>query len=64
MDRKPDNEVGEVPSDQDQHPFIHILEPDGFTCRLCGSQRSLEIHHIRLRPLGGSHSDAHLITVC
>lgn len=64
MDRKPNNKVGEVPSDQDQHPFLNILERDGFTCRLCGSQRNLEVHHVCCRSRGGGNSSDNLITLC
>ena len=64
MDRAPNGGVREVPSDQDQHPFLNILERDGFTYRLCGSHRNLEVYHIRCRSRGGDDSDSNLLTLC
>ena len=47
-----------------EHPYQHILERDGYTCQLCGSRRSLQVHHIRLRSRGGGDEDWNLVTLC
>ncbi len=61
MDRKPNDKVGEVPFDQDQHPFLSILERDDVTCQLCGSQRDLQVHHVCFRSRGGDDSERNLL---
>ena len=48
----------------DEHPYLHVLERDGFTCQLCGSRRNLEVHHIRPRSRGGDDAEANLVTLC
>jgi HNH endonuclease len=41
-----------------------ILDRDQFSCQICQSSASLEIHHIRHWSKGGEHNPANLITLC
>jgi len=48
----------------DRGGWLRALRRDDFTCQLCGSHRSLEVHHIRRRSRGGEDSPSNLLTVC
>lgn len=41
-----------------------VLERDGYKCRICGSDKGLEVHHILPRKLGGTDHPENLITLC
>lgn len=41
-----------------------VLERDNFSCRICQTKKSLEIHHIRHWSKGGDHNPQNLITLC
>jgi len=41
-----------------------VLERDGWRCQLCGSMKSLQVHHKRLRSHSGSDIEDNLITLC
>ena len=40
------------------------IKPDGWECRICGQDYSLEVHHIIPRKNGGNHNADNLITLC
>jgi 5-methylcytosine-specific restriction endonuclease McrA len=41
-----------------------VLERDEWRCQLCGSMKSLEVHHNQLRSHSGSDVEDNLITLC
>lgn len=41
-----------------------ILERDGYSCRLCGSDQDLEVHHMQALFQGGKSTEDNLITLC
>ena len=40
------------------------LEVAGHVCFLCGSKRTLEVHHILMRSKGGTHHIGNLLVLC
>jgi len=48
----------------ERHPFLRILQRDGFACQLCGSRRNLQVHHVCPRSRGGDDEDTNLLTLC
>ena len=42
----------------------NILVRDGGRCKICGTRRDLEVHHIKYRSEGGTHDEDNLITLC
>ena len=43
---------------------LEIIKSDGFSCRFCGSENYLHVHHIKYRSEGGSDDKSNLITLC
>ena len=41
-----------------------VYARDGYACALCQDARSIHVHHIRKRSLGGGHSRDNLICLC
>jgi 5-methylcytosine-specific restriction endonuclease McrA len=41
-----------------------VLERDNYSCRICQTKKSLEIHHIRHWSKGGDHNPLNLLTLC
>lgn len=41
-----------------------VKERDGYSCRMCGVERSLQVHHIFFRSQGGEDVEHNLITLC
>jgi len=41
-----------------------VLKRDGYTCQICGSRRSLEVHHIVPRSKGGTNIVENGFTLC
>ncbi|MFB5165149.1 HNH endonuclease [Parageobacillus toebii] len=41
-----------------------IKQRDGYACYVCEDTKTLEVHHILPRKLGGSHSEDNLVTLC
>ena len=41
-----------------------VFDRDGESCRICGSFKKLEIHHILPRGLGREHDICNLVLVC
>ncbi len=41
-----------------------VLQRDRYCCRLCGSSRWVEVHHVRKHKRGQRHDPARLITLC
>jgi len=41
-----------------------VMECDVFRCQLCSNQKSLGVHHIMPRHLGGSDHPFNLVTLC
>jgi Holliday junction DNA helicase RuvB len=62
-------ERGSVPP-EDRDPEVSyatkmaVLMRDGFRCVICGSNRSLRIHHLKSRANGGKSIERHLISTC
>ncbi len=52
--------------DTDSYLQLHrqVLERDGWRCQLCGTMKSLEVHHKQLRSHSGSDVEDNLITLC
>ena len=52
--------------DTDSYRQLHrqVLERDGWRCQLCGSMKSLQVHHKQLRSHSGSDVEENLITLC
>jgi 5-methylcytosine-specific restriction endonuclease McrA len=44
--------------------YEQVLERDSWRCQLCGSTRSLQVHHKRLRSHSGGDIEDNLITLC
>lgn len=55
-----------------QHPkpstpadtHLAVLDRDNWSCRHCGTDRGLHVHHIVYRSQGGTHDQSNLITLC
>ena len=41
-----------------------VLTRDGRRCVLCGASKSLTLHHIRPKAIGGDSTQQNLVTVC
>lgn len=43
---------------------VLVRERDGNCCRVCGSLRNIEVHHVVFRSQGGTHHTSNLACVC
>lgn len=42
----------------------YVRQRDGKRCRMCGTDKSLHVHHIRYKSEGGKHGERNLVTLC
>jgi 5-methylcytosine-specific restriction endonuclease McrA len=47
-----------------RNAYARVTRRDGPRCRICGSSRRLEKHHVLARSLGGRDEPANLIQIC